>query len=53
MNKVIFASFFDGFPVVERALAQYTYYMLGSLCIEIDDVGIPVCIPRVPQQCVY
>jgi len=40
--KMIFASFFDGLPVVERA----RIYILGSLCIEMYDVGIPVCVLR-------
>jgi len=41
---MIFASFFDGFPVVERTRARI--YMLGSLCIEMYNVGLPVCVLR-------
>jgi len=40
--KMIFASFFDGFPVVERARVQYV--RLGSLCINMYYVGLPVCV---------
>jgi len=39
---MIFASFFDRFPVVERA----RIYILGSLCIEMYNVGLPVCVLR-------
>jgi len=47
---MIFASFFDGFPVVERA----RIYILGSLCIEMYNVGLPVCVLRdAPAANVY
>jgi len=38
------ASFFDGFPVVERARVIRITCILGSLCIEMYNVGIPVYI---------
>ena len=49
---MIFASFY-GFPVVEHARVQYVYVRLGSLCIKIYYVGLPVRVPQEAPAAMY